>query len=69
MSVIEKIRIGVLNDAEDIIKSIGNENLFDDLAEAVNDHLGITIMNVYNGMGAEEYVRRNRELLERTGIL
>ena len=50
-------------------RNASNENLFDDLADAVNDRLGVTIMNVYNGMGAEEYVRRNREILERTGIL
>ena len=37
MSVIEKIRIGVLNDAEDIIKSIGNENLFDEDISAQDD--------------------------------
>ena len=37
MSVIEKIRINVLNDAEDIIKSIGNESLFDEDISAQDD--------------------------------
>lgn len=46
-----------------------NEGLFDDISHVLNDSRGVTIMNVRNGMSAEEFVRKNRITLEKMGIM
>lgn len=46
-----------------------NEDLFDDLTDALHDRHGVTIMNVQPGMSVEEFVREHRGSLERMGVL
>ena len=46
-----------------------NEDLFDDIADALHDRQGIVIMNVQQGMSAEEFVRQNKGRLEIMGLI
>lgn len=46
-----------------------DSDLFGDIVNALHDIRGVTIMNVRNGMSAEEFVRKNRKTLERMGLL
>lgn len=46
-----------------------DDSLFEDIAEALHDTLGLAILNVRNGMTAEEFVRKNRVRLEQLGII
>ena len=46
-----------------------NEDLFDDIADALHDRQGVVIMNVQQGMSAEEFVRQNKGRLEIMGLL
>ena len=46
-----------------------NEDLFDDIADALHDRQGVVIMNVQQGMSAEEFVRQNKGRLEIMGLI
>ena len=51
------------------VHHIQNEDLFDDIADALHDRQGIVIMNVQQGMSAEEFVRQNKGRLEIMGLI